>query len=205
MDYLEAHGLQPAPWEHQILYDVFESHDSAYSPDAPAHEKQRYFGELAERVFERTRVRASHAAAADHADALWHILGPASFSVFPDALSALQELRARGIPLAVVSNWQSGLRHFCAELGIAGFFRSVLCSADVGAAKPDPRIFAEACARVGVPSGRTLHVGDTYVEDYVGALQAGLRAVLLDRPGHASAADLQVVRSLTDVSAFVRR
>jgi HAD superfamily hydrolase (TIGR01549 family) len=106
-------------------------------------------------------IRASTTMAAEHADALWAILGPACFDVFPDALETLQALRARGVPLAVVSNWQSGLRHFCAELGLADYFDHVLSSADLGVQKPDRRIFLEACARLGIPPERTLHVGDT--------------------------------------------
>jgi HAD superfamily hydrolase (TIGR01549 family) len=203
MEYLEGQGLQPAPWEHEVLYDIFDSHDGAYSPAAPPHERQAYYAELAGRVFDRMGIRASTTMAAEHADALWAILGPACFDVFPDALETLQALRARGVPLAVVSNWQSGLRHFCAEIGLADYFDYVLSSADLGVQKPDRRIFLEACARLGVPPERTLHVGDTYLDDYIGGEAAGLQVVLIDRPGDSDVRDARAVRSLSDLLDFV--
>ncbi|MBI3939326.1 MAG: HAD-IA family hydrolase, partial [Acidobacteria bacterium] len=49
------------------------------------------------------------------------------------------------------------------------------------AAKPDSRIFLEACVRAGTRPELAWHVGDSFAEDYQGARRAGLRAVLLDR------------------------
>jgi putative hydrolase of the HAD superfamily len=52
-----------------------------------------------------------------------------------------------------------------------------------GVGKPDPRVFAEACRRLGTPRGRTAYVGDELDVDAVGAVEAGLVGVWLDRPG----------------------
>ena len=68
---------------------------------------------------QRLHVRASNGDAARHAAALWGILGPDCLEVFPDATAALAMLRAKGYRIAVVSNWQRGLRHFCVELGLS--------------------------------------------------------------------------------------
>jgi HAD superfamily hydrolase (TIGR01549 family) len=144
-------------------------------------------------------IRAPGATVEEHAEALWAILGPDCFEVFPDALEALQVLRRSGVPLAVVSNWQSGLRHFCTELGLAQYVDHVVSSADFGVQKPDRRIFLEACGRLGVPPERTLHVGDTYVDDYVGGQAAGLQVLLIDRSGKADAGAAHAVRSLVDL------
>ncbi len=187
MEYLGAQGLEPSPWEHQVLYDVFAVHDEAYSPDASAGERRAYHVALAGRVLERLGIRASGAAAAGHAEAVWRILGPASLGVFPDVLETLRSLRARGVPLAVISNWQAGLRHFCTELGLGSFVDHVLCSGDLGVEKPD----------------RTLHVGDTYVDDYVGASSAGLRVVLIDRTGSSGWGDVPTIRDLSELLDFV--
>ena len=203
MEYLKLQGLEPAPWEHQVLYDVFAPHEHAYSPQAPPHERQAYYAELTARVFERLRIPASSDDATEHAEAVWRILGSACFEIFPDALEALGALRAGGVPVAVVSNWQSGLRHFCVELGIADFCDHVLSSADLGMAKPDEHIFLEACARLGVPPQRTLHVGDTYVDDYVGGGAAGLQVALLDRAGDTDQKAVRAIRSLTELSGLV--
>lgn len=202
MEYLERHGLEPSPWEHAVLYDIFGPHAATYSPSAPRSQKMAYYAALAQRIFRRLNIRATAAEAATHAEALWEILGPSSFGLFPDTLAALQRLEDHGIPLAVVSNWQSGLGHFCTELGLGGYFRHVLSSADVGIEKPDPGIFLEACRRLNVPPDRTLHVGDSHLDDYVGAASAGLQAVLIDRSGRQGEA-AKTVRSLHEVVELV--
>ncbi len=83
--------------------------------------------------------------------------------------------------MALVSNWQCGLAHFCADLGIGDLLDHVIASAEIGFAKPEPEIFHEACRRLGVPPERTLHVGDSIVDDLEGARHAGLQAVLVKR------------------------
>jgi len=201
-EYLEAHGLSPGPWEHQALYDVFESHDVEYSPAASvrAHEQYRY--RIASRVFDRLTVAASEADVARHATALWNILGPRCFAIFPDALEALHTLRAEGIPLVVISNWQSGLRHYCHDLGIADFFDHIIASADFGAEKPDARIFHEGAARLGVRPDQLLHVGDSYDADYLGGEAAGLQVVLVARKTSA-APNVRAVSNLMDLVKFI--
>jgi putative hydrolase of the HAD superfamily len=82
---------------------------------------------------------------------------------------------------------------------------------EAGAAKPDPTPFTATCARLGVPVGGTVHVGDRYVPDAVGACDAGLRGVWLDRPGAdprgrapvgAEDSRVHTVTSLLDVVAI---
>jgi putative hydrolase of the HAD superfamily len=68
--------------------------------------------------------------------------------------------------------------------------------------KPDERIFLEACNRLGVPPERTLHVGDTHLDDYIGAESAGLQAVLIDRTNQSDAS-IRSVRTLTEILDFV--
>jgi putative hydrolase of the HAD superfamily len=125
------------------------------------------------------------------------------FDVYPDVTEALRTLQARDVPLAIVSNWQSGLRHFCSELQLSPYFEQVLCSGDLGFEKPDERIFLEACTRLGVAPERTLHVGDTYLDDYMGGQAAGLQVLLLAREGNAPAGVRSVV-SLADVLERVK-
>ena len=69
---------------------------------------------------------------------------------------AIERLRARGLALAVVSNWDISLHERLDQLGIP-----IVTSADAGARKPDPAVFRLALERLGVPASRTLHVGDT--------------------------------------------
>jgi putative hydrolase of the HAD superfamily len=116
-----------------------------------------------------------------HAPALWRILGPEAFALFPETRAVLAALVAEGYPIVLVSNWQRGLGHFVVELDLADEFDHVISSAELGVAKPDARIFEEACGRLGAPADRVLHVGDTLTDDYEGSREAGLNALLLHR------------------------
>jgi putative hydrolase of the HAD superfamily len=196
MAYLAKHGLHGDAWEHVVLYDLFASHHRDYHPAAPLEEKQRYYEQLAERLFQRLNIRAPSDAAAEHATALWSLLGPDCFAVFPEIGGVLATLRRAGYPLAIVSNWQCGLGHLCDELGLGDAFEHILSSAELDCAKPDPRIFAEACRRLGVPAKEILHVGDTMVDDIDGARDAGLQAVLVWRSSEPAPAGVQSIRAL---------
>ncbi len=180
MEYLTARGFECAPWRHEILYALFDGYERVGDP-ASAEEARAQRVALAERVFEQLSIAAPADEAARHADEVWDRLGPACLEIFPEVPATLAALRARGLPLAIVSNWPCGLSHFCRVLGLAAPFDAILCSAEVGAAKPDGKIFAAASAQLGIDPGRILHVGDTVIDDYEGARAAGFRAALIDR------------------------
>ena len=110
-----------------------------------------------------------------------HFRDPGSWAVFEDVAPTLDLLEARGLLLAVVSNWDSHLPELLEGLGLARRFGAVLVSAIEETGKPDPEIFHRACARLGVAPEGALHVGDSLKEDYEGAQSAGLEALLLDR------------------------
>ena len=103
------------------------------------------------------------------------------WSVYPEVPEVLAALQARGLPLAVISNWDPGLSGLLERLGLRAAFRVVIGSADAGVSKPDPQIFGLATAALGVAPGQTVHVGDLYEYDILGARAAGLIPVLLER------------------------
>lgn len=109
--------------------------------------------------------------------------GGERWQVFPDVAPCLEALAARGLPAAVVSNWDRRLHSVLAGVGLAGRMRFVLTSAEFGAEKPDPAIFREGAARLGLEPAEVLHVGDLVRDDWLGARGAGLQAVLIDREG----------------------
>jgi putative hydrolase of the HAD superfamily len=107
----------------------------------------------------------------------------AAWELFPDTEPALAGLQARGLRLGIVSNFDGRLIRICEGLRIAPAFNALVMSGRVGYAKPDPRIFAIALARLGVTPAEAAHVGDSEREDLAGAEAAGLRAVLIQRTG----------------------
>lgn len=100
--------------------------------------------------------------------------------VLPDVPDALAGFRRMGLRLVVVSNSDGTVARSLAEQGLASHFDAICDSALVGFEKPDPRLFAHALEVAGASADRTLHVGDLYSADVVGARAAGLHALLLD-------------------------
>jgi HAD superfamily hydrolase (TIGR01509 family) len=118
----------------------------------------------------------------------------------PDTVvPALAALRKRGLTLVVVSNANGTLRAHMNRLGLTERFDHILDSADEGVEKPDPRFFEIALARSGARKETTIHVGDLYYVDVMGARGAGLRGVLLDEAGLRPDADCPRVATLDEL------
>ncbi len=105
------------------------------------------------------------------------------WQLFPETLEVLTQLKEQGFELGVISNFDTRFFQVIRELGINQFFDSVTISSLVGAAKPASKIFSYALDQHVLVPDEALHVGDHRIEDFEGAQQAGLHAVLIDRPG----------------------
>lgn len=127
-----------------------------------------------------------------------HFRKAAHWRVYAEVPGVLSALRNGGIRLLVVSNWDSSLLSLLQELGLAPYFDSILVSALFGASKPGRAIFDEAVRLAGVGHAEALHVGDSLHDDYHGAREAGLKALLVDRSGLAPAG-VESVSSLDEV------
>ncbi len=119
-----------------------------------------------------------------------HFRDPDAWAVYSDVVPTLEALAARGMPLAVVSNWDSYLPRLLELRGLSGYFRTVSVSAIEETGKPDAEIFRRTCERMSVTAAEALHVGDSLRDDFEGARAAGLQALLLDRKDqHGDIAD----------------
>ena len=115
------------------------------------------------------------------------------FAPFADASPALDRLRSRGVKLVCVSNWDCSLGAVLERCGLAHLLDGAVSSAEAGARKPDPAIFAPALELAGCEPGEALHVGDTREEDLDAADAAGIRALLIDRDGGGDVSSLEEV------------
>jgi putative hydrolase of the HAD superfamily len=112
------------------------------------------------------------------------------FAAYSDADPALRALRDRGVRLVVVSNWDCSLPQVLAGCGLAERLDGTVTSAEAGARKPEPAIFARALELAGCEAADALHVGDTPQEDVAGARATGIRPLLLDRSGDGDISSL---------------
>lgn len=111
------------------------------------------------------------------------------FEAYPDAAPALAALRAGGLRLVCVSNWDRELSDVLARVGLGDAFDAVVASALAGARKPDPAIFAAALEAAGAPASAAIHVGDSD-DDVEGARAAGIDVLRIDREGGGDLASL---------------
>lgn len=124
---------------------------------------------------------------------------PGAIRAYAEVRDVLAALQQRGYRLGIVSNWSWNLRDRVAQVGLDGPFELIWASAYAGCNKPHPDIFCQALALMGPPEvspDRVLYVGDSYEHDVVGARNAGLDVVLLDRNGKAGAPDCPVIGDL---------
>ena len=121
--------------------------------------------------------------------------------LYDDAVPVLQHLRNEGFKLAIVSNWDTPLDPLMERLGIADYFDIIVASHDarVKSAKPDPHIFNYTLAAVGVSAEEAVHVGDTYEADIIGARNAGIRPILIDRDGTQTGKWDETIQSLSEL------
>jgi len=113
------------------------------------------------------------------------MLGSLEFTAFPDAVPALEALRAAGVRVVVVSNWDRSLGQALDRAGLGALVDGVVSSAEVGRAKPAPEPFRAGLELAGVEAGDALFVGDSPDTDIEGARAAGIRALLVAREGPA--------------------
>lgn len=97
-------------------------------------------------------------------------------TLYPDSEPALAWLAARW-PLATLSNGNADIH----RIGLGPFFRHTITARTVDVAKPDARIFHAAAQALGVPPEAVLHVGDDATLDVIGAQDAGMQAVWINR------------------------
>jgi putative hydrolase of the HAD superfamily len=153
-----------------------------------------------------TAVLARHLPAAVP-DLRGALLASLRFRPFPEVPDVLKELRAAGLRLVVVSNWDVSLHEALAATGLAPLVDGAISSAEAGAAKPATPIFARALALAGAGIGpaAAVHVGDEAV-DVDGARAAGIAPVLVLRDGAPSPPDaggVPVLRDLTGLPGLI--
>ncbi|MFC2015861.1 HAD-IA family hydrolase [Chloroflexota bacterium] len=132
---------------------------------------------------------------------------PGVMRPYPEVVDVLGALQERGYRLGIISNWSWNLGERVAQVGLEDYFEVIWASAYAGYNKPHPSIFYQALDKLPPPTvqaNRVLYVGDSYRHDVVGARNAGLDVVLLDREGTSDAEDCTVIRDLGELLDVLR-
>ena len=163
--------------------DEFMNDENAikHLSDRTEEERDQFFIE-----YERLVLRGAGLEVSSRlAEQVWQmaIMVPKQFCLFDDVEPALELLKARGVITGVISNLRQDREQVSKDLGLDKYLSFWVTSEEVQATKPHPPIFRAAIEKAGVPPGESVHVGDQYKSDVLGARAAGIIPVLLDRDG----------------------
>jgi putative hydrolase of the HAD superfamily len=155
--------------ERQIAY-MIESDADGY------RDKQGFFLELIERLPWAKRPDLAELTRYYKLNYMTHA------RVMNHGVQTLEQCKALGLRLGVITNGKSGLQHGKIDrLGLRPFFDAIVVSDDIGMKKPDPRIYMTALERLGTVAEETIIVGDHPRNDIWGAAELGIRGVWLRR------------------------
>ncbi|HET9919312.1 MAG TPA: HAD-IA family hydrolase [Ktedonobacteraceae bacterium] len=124
-----------------------------------------------------------------------------SWQLYDDVLPTLQALKQHGYTLGVISDWGVSLGPILSRHKLTRYFDCVLISAVAQYAKPSPALYELALQRANAIGDYTLHIGDSYIHDVLGARAVGMTPVLLDRRNQLqeSNVDCLLVHSLLEL------
>jgi len=140
---------------------------------------------------------------AERVQSYWENLSEeADEKLYPEAKSVLETLREKRLTLGIISNRSliTSLKSL-EKHNISSYFQCVVSPQTAGApnGKNSLQMWLYALNRIGVKPNETLHVDDIY-EEILGAKQAGIRPVLIDRKGiYSSVTDCFLIHDLTEI------
>lgn len=150
------------------------------------------------RIFDRLGVK-------DEGDFLARVLidewwDNAGLEVYPDAEGALIRLKGSGFKIGVITNaFEKDIEEILKRVEMPIKFDVLVGIDTVKKPKPSPEIFLHAVKILEVHPNEAVYIGDDLEKDYIGATNAGLRAILVDRNStYRNRQNIVRVRSLSE-------
>lgn len=127
----------------------------------------------------------------------------ADLALYPDVEETLTILKSKGIKIGIVTNgFRYDYEQILEKLDLSDYFEVVVGADACNCGKPDIEIFLYAVEKLGLEPREVIFVGNEYRYDYIGALRAGLKPLLIDREDKLSE-NVDVIKSLTDVLNYI--
>lgn len=125
-----------------------------------------------------------------------------SFNLFPDTVPALKLLKESGYGLVILSNAMPiAKKLYENKQELNGLIDDAFWSFELGCTKPEKQIFNLVLDALNCKKEEAVYIGDSYENDYLGAKNAGVTSVLLDRQNKFNIVDC--VKSLSEFSNLV--
>jgi putative hydrolase of the HAD superfamily len=133
----------------------------------------------------RDDLAVAHSIADDYRAMRAHAIAP-----YPGAIETLDAIRARGIPMALITNGEArNQRRSVEKYALERYFDCIVIEGEFGCGKPDERVFRHALQALCCDPAHTWMVGDNYEADIVTPHRLGMRTVWVDAAGAGVPAD----------------
>lgn len=131
----------------------------------------------------------------------------AGVELYPDAIEALIRLKGAGLKIGIVTNaFRKDIEEILKRVYMPIRFDALVGIDSAGRPKPSPEIFLYAIRALNISPGEAVHVGDDIEKDYIGALKAGLKAILIDRnSAYMGLKNIVRANSLSEVPDLILR
>jgi 2-haloalkanoic acid dehalogenase type II len=125
----------------------------------------------------------------------------AKICLYDDVKPTLEKLRKEGFKLGLITDgYRDELERMLSKFGLQDFFDVCVCADTIGKRKPNPQVFKYALDKLNVSPSETVFVGDRLDIDYLGAKEAGMTPILIQREGNREkVANVWVIRSLKEI------
>lgn len=141
-------------------------------------EEQRI--ERIKRIFEKINKKIENEEAKEKFN-IYMSLYKKRWAPFDNAFQTLEKLKNKYI-LAIISNGDSlQQREKIKKIGIEKYFEQIIISSEIGIAKPEKKIFQHTCQKLKLQPQECIMVGDKFEVDIKGAINAGMKAVWINR------------------------
>jgi 2-haloacid dehalogenase len=166
-------------------------------PQVQAEDPAQSYRAVLRRALERLAAAENLVVPHDEADALARSLP--SWTPFREVPAALEEARARGWRLAILSNTDRDLIEASkTRLGVP--FDETIVASEIGSYKPGHRHWQEFFARTSADRDRHVHVAASLFHDIAATRELGLRSVWVNRLGQE--ADPKPTREIVDLASL---
>jgi putative hydrolase of the HAD superfamily len=161
--------------------DQFLAHQNSSHPVRLMSDQER--ADFFARYEQLVLAGAGHDVDLETAGKVWQKIQSQEYgwALFDDVIQGLKRLREEGFRVAALSNMPYRGDEMCEMMGLTDHVEFAVTSGDVGAEKPDPRIFRAALERAGTEPSSAMMVGDSVSSDLRAAEAVGMSAVLMDR------------------------
>jgi len=112
---------------------------------------------------------------------IWDRMTLSHFQYFDDVVPSFRSLKEQGYRIGLLTNCGPNVPTIVRASEIGPLLDGAAYSSEIGRMKPDPMSYDIACKEIGVPNKDVFFIGDGDSNELAGAVDAGLKAIKIER------------------------